>query len=226
MSDPLGNALTDFWHGDKEATLLVYTSYGEIEAMPASVFFRNKTQMPDIELYMLDLCKGKILDAGAGAGSHSLLLQERGLSVCALDISPLAVQVMHNRGVQHAICGDIFTFTHSPFDTILLAMNGVGIAKNLSQVKILLLHLKTLLKPGGQLLLDSCDVSYLEETNISAGYVGEVTFQFEYKGQKGEPFEWIYINIPTLKRIATRTGWQCQIIYQESEAYAARLMLL
>ena len=226
MADLLGNALTDFWNGDKQATLLVHTSYGEIEAMPVSVFFRDKQEMPDIELYMLDLCKGKILDAGAGAGSHTLLLQKRGLSTLALDISPLAVEVMQKRGVQQAVCGDIFTCEAPSVDTILLIMNGIGIARNLQQLRSLLIHLKTLLKPGGQLLLDSCDVSYLDEANISSGYIGEVTFQFEYKGQKGEPFEWLYIDIPTLQLIADEMGWRCQIIYQEADAYAARLTVL
>ena len=193
--------------------------------MPVSVFFRDKLDMPDIELYMLDLCKGNILDAGAGAGSHSLLLQKRGLSTLALDVSSLAVQVMQKRGVKQAVCGDIFTFEAPPFDTILLIMNGIGIARNLKQLRLLLNHLKTLLKSGGHILLDSCDVSYLEETNISSGYIGEVTFQFEYKDQKGTPFEWLYIDIHTLQHTATELGWQCQIIYQEADAYAARLVL-
>lgn len=223
MTDLLGKALYEYIHGENEATLLVHTSYGEIETMPASVFFRSYSQMPDIEQYMLGLCKGKVLDAGAGAGSHSLWLQTQGLEVWAVDISPLATDVMKQRAVHHAVCADIFTFDGHKFDTILLIMNGIGIAQNIEKLKELLNHFKTLLNPGGQILLDSCDVSYLEEANIYSRYIGEVTYQFEYRGEKGTPFEWLYLDIAELQKITNRAGWHCQIIYEEAETYAARL---
>jgi SAM-dependent methyltransferase len=224
MSDILGKALSDYVNGETEAILLVHTSYGEIDTMPAGVFFRDFSQMPDLEKYMLSLCKGKILDAGAGAGSHSLWLQKKGLEVTALDISPAAVHIMQQRGVHQAICGDIFTYTGPKFDTILLMMNGIGIAGTIQGLRKLLKRFKKMLNPGGQILLDSCDVSYLEESNIYTHYIGEVTYQFEYKGQKGEPFEWLYLDIPTLQEVAAKEGWHCQIIYEEEETYAARLV--
>lgn len=223
MTDILGKALYDYVNGDTEATLLVHTSYGEIETMPASVFFRDFSQMPDLEKYILSLCKGKVLDAGAGAGSHSLQLQENGFEVTALDISPAAVSIIKQRGVRQAICGDIFTYTGEQFDTILLIMNGIGIAQTIERLRKLLCHIQNLLNSGGQVLLDSCDVSYLEKANIYTHYIGEVTYQFEYKGQKSEPFEWLYLDIPTLQDITSDEGWHCQIIYEEGDAYAARL---
>lgn len=226
MTDILGKALIDYINGNTDATLLVHTSYGETEVMPVHVFFRDETTMPDVEQYMLSLCKGKVLDAGAGAGSHSLCLQQRGLEVYALDISPLAVEVMQQRGVIHTVCADIFDYKAASFDTILLAMNGIGIAQNIKNLKLLLSHLKNLLKTGGQVLLDSCDVSYLRGTNIYTYYIGEVTYQFEYTNEKGEPFEWLYLDMATLKRMAGAMGWRCQIIYEEEEAYAARLTLI
>ncbi|WP_197901580.1 class I SAM-dependent methyltransferase [Rhodocytophaga rosea] len=224
MSDILGQALTDYVKGDKDAFLLIHTSYGEIETMPASVFFRDESYMPDLEKYMLSLCKGKVLDAGAGAGSHSLWLQEKGLEVTALDISPAAVHIMQQRGVRQAVCGDIFTYSGSRFNTILLIMNGIGIAQTVQNLRKLLKHLKKLLKPGGQILLDSCDISYLEEANIYTHYIGEVTYQFEYKNQKSAAFGWLYLDISTLHKIASEEGWHCQIIYEEDETYAARLV--
>lgn len=224
MTDILGQALSDYTQGDTDAFLLVHTSYGEIETMPASVFFRSESHMPDLEKYMLSLCRGKVLDAGAGAGSHTLWLQEKGSDVTALDISPAAVHIMQQRGVRRAVYGDIFTYTGATFDTILLIMNGIGIAKTVRGLRKLLRRLKKILNRGGQILLDSCDVSYLEEANIYTHYIGEVTYQFEYKNQKGEPFEWLYLDTDTLHKIASEEGWHCQIIYEEDETYAARLV--
>jgi SAM-dependent methyltransferase len=225
MADLLGRALYDYLKGDQEAFLLVHTSYGEIDVMPLAVFFREYEQMPALEKYALSLCKGRVLDAGAGAGSHAIVLQNRGLDVFALDISPKAIEVMQQRGVKKLAAGDLFTFTSPPFDTILLMMNGIGIARDMQQIDHLLKHLKTLLLPGGQILLDSCDVSYLSGENIYQNYVGEVTYQFEYKGEKSEPFGWLYLEAVALKKKAKTAGWQCQIIYEEGESYLARLTL-
>jgi SAM-dependent methyltransferase len=223
MADVLGRAMKDYLEGDKEAFLVLHTSYGEIEAMPVNVFFRDYEQMPALEKYALSLCTGRVLDAGAGAGSHSLVLQKRGLSLTALDISPIAVEVMRQRGVRQVVAGDLFKLSLEPFDTILLLMNGIGIARDMKQVKYLLKHLKTLLLPGGQILLDSCDVNYLDGENIYQHYIGEVTYQFEYKTEKGDPFGWLYLDVKTLKKTARASGWQCQIIYEEGESYLARL---
>ncbi len=226
MADILGSALEDYMQGDREAFLLVHTSYSEIETMPVQLFFRNHAQMPELERYALQLCKGTILDIGAGAGSHALVLQERGLQVTAIDISPAAVSIMQKRGVAQAIQADIFTFTSPPFDTLLLLMNGIGVAQDMDKVKLLLKHFKTLLKPGGQILLDSCDVNYLEGENIYKSYVGEVTYQFEYKGQRSEPFGWLYLDILSLKKITKEAGYHCQIVYEAGEAYLARLTVV
>jgi hypothetical protein len=148
-----------------------------------------------------------------------------GLDVTALDISPMAVKVMQQRGVRQSVLGDVFAYTGTHFTTILLLMNGIGIAGDMAGLKTLLNYLKTLLLPGGQILLDSCDVHYLSGENIYRNYVGEVTYQFEYKGEKSEPFGWLYLDIPMLKKIAKAAGWQCQIMYEEGESYLARLAL-
>ena len=44
--------------------------------------------------------KGKVLDVGAGSGCHSLVLQEKGIDVTAIDISPLSVETTKERGVK------------------------------------------------------------------------------------------------------------------------------
>ena len=45
---------------------------------------------------------GKVLDVGAGVGSHALVLQQRGLDVTAMDISASAVTIMKQRGLKMA----------------------------------------------------------------------------------------------------------------------------
>lgn len=72
-----------------------------------------------LERTALQLATGKILDVGAGSGCHALALQEMDKEVCAIDISPLSVEVMKQRGVNDARLVNLFDeqFT-GQFDTI------------------------------------------------------------------------------------------------------------
>src|SRR5690242_739428 len=129
--DILGQAISDYYNYQRDQILWVHDKHGPKVEMPVATYFRNDNKMPDLELTALSLCKGKVLDIGAGAGSHSLALEDRKIKVTAMDISPLAVAVMNMRGVSNAIIQDIFLFQGKKFDTLLLLMNGIGLCGNI-----------------------------------------------------------------------------------------------
>jgi SAM-dependent methyltransferase len=172
------------------------------------------------------MCRGKILDVGAGAGRHVLPLQKTN-EVTALEISPLCNQIMAERGVKKIIEQDIFEFdTQLKFDTILMLMNGIGLAGSLDGVKALLKKYNQLLPENGQVLFDSSDISYLYRDTFfpKDRYFGEVTYQYEYKKERGNEFKWIYIDKKTISKIASQVGFHCQVIYQgNNDQYLARL---
>ena len=103
--------------------------------MIVPIYFRSPEAMPDLEVMAIDLCKGKTLDIGAGAGSHALLLQDKGVDVTAIDISEGAVEVMKERGVNKASVQDVFEMKHEKFDTLLLLMNGIGLVQTIDGLK-------------------------------------------------------------------------------------------
>ena len=128
-------------------------------ARSPSPIFRPPTDFSPIDREALGRCSGRVLDVGAAAGAVTLPLQERGLEVTALDPVPDAVRIMRNRGVLNARLGDVMTFRSDElFDTVLLLMNGSMIAGTLAGLERMLLHLETLLSPGGQVLMDSTDL--------------------------------------------------------------------
>ncbi len=228
MKDILGKALYDYHHQQTPGKLWIHNQYGPKEPMPVEAYFRVEDDMPDLEWSALNECRGKVLDIGAGAGSHVLELQERGYDVTALDISPLAVEVMQQRGVKEALAGDVFKFTGERFDTLLLLMNGIGLGGDLTGLENLLQHFKTLLAEGGQVLFDSSDVAYLYEGKIpETGYYGEIAYQYEYKGHKTDWFNWLYVDMNTLNDVATRAGFEVEILYEDEFAqYLVRLTQL
>jgi SAM-dependent methyltransferase len=226
MKDILGEAIYDFQFQNQPGELWIHNTYGPKEPMPIETYFREEDDMPDLEWLALNECRGRVLDVGAGAGSHSLILQERGFDVTAIDISPKAVEVIKARGLHNTLQADIFLYNAEKFDTILLLMNGLGLAGTVDGLVKLLRHLKTLLTPGGQLLFDSSDVAYLYEGKLPENetYYGEISYQYEYKGQKTEWFKWLYIDEQKLTTLTQAEGWQMEVMLEdEFGQYLTRL---
>lgn len=232
MKDVLGNALKDYINGNKEGKITVHCSHTEEEQMDVSYFFRDWDNMPGLEKTAVQLAKGKVLDVGAGAGCHSRLMQETGLEVTALEKSKGACDVMSLLGIKF-LNHDLFELKEEKYDTILMLMNGIGIAGTLGKLELLLRKLKNNLEPNGQIILDSSDICYLfmdEEggqwIDINAHYYGELRYRFEYNGEISEEFDWLFIDQKKLMEIADRTGLDCQIIKEgEHYDYLARLTL-
>lgn len=232
MKDLLGEAIWDFYHKKDFGVVKTKTDISFYEAFPIDYFFRSFAQMPKLEQKALELCQGKILDVGCGAGSHSLYLQEKGFEVTSIDISEKAIEVTQKRGVKNAFVQDFFTFEEK-FDTILLLMNGAGICKRLENIDFFMQKLKSLLNEGGQVLTDSSDLIYMFKKNkdgsynvpILHNYYGEVDFSVKYKGEI-QTFEWLFIDYNTLERASLQNDLNCQLIQEGNHFdYLAKIYL-
>ncbi|MFD1164443.1 class I SAM-dependent methyltransferase [Sphingobacterium daejeonense] len=226
--DVYGEALYDFQElGELKEPLLLHSSYGDIEEMPVEVFFREEDDIPELEYIALSLCDGKVLDVGAGAGVHALYLQAKGFDVDAMEISETACKIMEKRGVKNVIHADFFKFKEKKYDTLLFLMNGIGISGTIEGFRKLLIHSKELLTERGQLLFDSSNISYLyDEYRIQRPdhYFGEINFQYEYKGNMGQPFQWLYIDQQTLIKIAHEENWVVQVLFEDdNDQYLVRM---
>lgn len=229
--DPMGAAILDYQTKGKAGKLSILSSMFEEDEMPVKHLFRNLEEMPMLEQKALSLAKGKVLDVGAGAGCHALALQAQSIAVKAIDISPLSCEAMELRGVMDAECINLFDeHLETGFDTILLLMNGTGIAGKIENLPALFNRLKALLNKGGQILIDSSDIKYIYENedgsfdiNLNAAYYGEVDYQMVYKDVKGDSFDWLYVDFPLLKSIAESCGLHGELIAEgEHYDYLAR----
>lgn len=226
--DVYGEALAEYFEKQELSTpLFLHSTYGDIEEMPIEVFFRDPEEFPELEFIALSLCDGKVLDVGAGVGAHALYLQQKDFDVTALEISATACTIMQQRGVQKIVQENFYNLKDAQYDTLLFLMNGIGLAGTVDGFRQLLAHSKTLLTDRGQLLFDSSDISYLyEEYRIQrpSYYFGEIGFQYEFKGIKGEPFKWLYLDQDILIKIAQEEGWVVQILFEdENDQYLVRM---
>lgn len=229
--DVFGRAFRDYINGDTGGMIRVHSDITEPEDLPVAYFFRSWDEMPEWERMMLNRAAGHVLDVGAGAGSHALELQSRGLPVDAIDVSPGASEIMRERGVKKVYCRDFFDIRNSQYDTLLFLMNGIGIAGTIDGLRKLLKHSASLLMPGGKILIESTDLMYMYEDEdgsyrIPMGdhYYGEMQYRLEYKGVTSKPFPWIFVDPASLRHAAKSFGLDTEIIYTgENHNYVAAL---
>ena len=232
MKDLFGKAILDYQTGNNPEDLITETSISEADEMSVAYLFRDFKEMPKLEQKALSLSKGKVLDVGCGAGSHSLYLQEKGFDVTSIDISPNAIKACELRGLTKAKVQDVMALENEKFDTVLLLMNGAGMCGKLKNITKFLQKLKSLLTENGQILVDSSDIIYMFDDDEDGGkwipgdsaYYGEVQFKVSYKGETEKPFDWMYIDYNTLQNAAISNGLSCELIIEgEHFDYLARL---
>ena len=239
--DPMGAAIYDYHRNGRAGTLVVMSSQFEDDEIPVEELFRGIEDMPDLERLALESATGDILDVGAGSGCHSLALKEMGKKSVAIDISPLSVEVMKERGLEAYQINFYDESFVRKFDTVLMLMNGTGIIGNIDNIPTFFSRIRELLNPGGSVLIDSSDLRYLFEEedgsimiDLADEYYGQLDYKMKYvdavdtdlEGVEGETFDWLYLDFNTLAYYAEENGFTAELIAEgEHYDYLAKLTL-
>lgn len=232
LNDPMGLAAHDYINGTKGGKILIRSNIAEDDYIPVEYLFRPFDEMPPLEQKALELCKGAILDVGSGTGSHALELQTKGKNITCLDYSPLNCEVAKKRGIKKILEADFYNLQpETKYDTLLLMMNGIGIAGTLDNLPRFFEKTKELLAPNGQIILDSSDLRYLYIDGdsylmpLNNRYYGEVVYSMRYKKAKCNPFNWLFIDSDLLAQKANENGFSFEKIAEgEHYDYLARLI--
>ena len=226
--------MRSFHEGNPDAVIVVYDDFGR-DDVPVSYFFRGSGQFLPYERDALELCRGRVLDVGAGSGGHALELQDRGLDVTAIEVLPELSKVLRQRGVRQVRTATWMDLDAGTFDTVLMLMNGLGLTETLEGLDRFFRDARRLLRDGGQVVADSTDVRVRMDPEAGktgalrrpdGRYIGELHFQLEFRGEKGPPFSQLYVDPQTLKDRAQAAGWTCEVVRDPDDFghYLARLM--
>lgn len=232
QNDVFGEAIKDYFlHEKVEAKITVHSDDFDDDEIPVDYLFRTFPEMPLLEQLALKKVRGKVLEVGCGAGSHALYLQDKKVDVTPIDISPLAIEIAQQRGLTKAKCVNFFELEEKEkFDTLLMMMNGIGIVGKINRLHAFFEKAKKLLRPNGQIILDSSDLIYLfedEEISASESYYGEMRYTISYKQFKSEAFDWLYIDYNSLEVLAEMNGFRSTLIKKGSHYdYLAQLELM
>lgn len=228
--DIFGLALQDCYNNLYTEDIIVHSSIAEDDIIPIPYLFRTFDQMPPLEQKALELARGKTLDIGSCAGSHLQWLVQNNIQAEGLDSSEGAVTLSRKRTSATVHHRPILQHTRT-YDTLLLLMNGTGIFEKIAQIDVYLQHLKSLLKPSGQILIDGSDITYMFEdedggfwVDTHRDYYGEVTYSMSYKEFRGNSFDWLYLDFERLAWYAKKNDLLAELILEgDHYDYLARL---
>ena len=226
--DIFGLAVESYFKTKDKTPIKVHHEDFFDDEIPVDYLFRSYSEMPELEQKALDLCQGSVLDIGCCAGSHSLELQSRGHLVKPIDISAKCIDVCKSRGLNSAEHSDFFELKSQTYDTLLLLMNGIGIAESIKNLPEFFNKLKSLMHQHSQVILDSSDLIFLyeDEKPSTDHYYGEMTFTTSYKNQISEPFSWLYLDFEYLKKEARKENLKCSLLFQDEHyGFLAKLEL-
>lgn len=231
QGDPIGKAILDYANSKCNTDILVDSDICDTDTIPVPHLFRSFEEMPPLEQLALTRCEGKILDVGAAAGAHAKILKQKGFDLTLIDTSEGAISYLKNQGY-HALQHDVFNNAFATFDTVLMLMNGIGLAGSYSNLESTLLHMKSYLNPNGKILCDSTDIKYLYEdeeggfwADLNTEYYGNFKFQMRYKDETGPWFDWLYVDFDNLEKAASNVGLKAKLIGHDESAYLAELTL-
>jgi SAM-dependent methyltransferase len=200
--------------------------------MGAEWFFADHDDWAEPERAAFEYVQGRVLDIGAGAGRHSLVVQRRQLEAVAIDISPGAVEVCRRRGVEDARLLPLAEIDESlgSFDTVLLLCGNFGLAGSDEETVALLEKLHPLTSPGARIVLDTvdpyadndeADLAYLERNRRRGRMPGQVTIRIRYEGLATPWFDLLCVSHLELAALLERTGWHSVWIREDgADVYA------
>jgi len=212
-NDILGSAIESYFLDKDDTPIRVFINKNEEPEMYPSIFFRHYRNMLKYEKIALKESQGKVLDIGCGAGCHALYLQGKGYDVTAVEISKKSAQVAEARGVAKVISEDWRNLSLKNFDTVLVLMNGMGLAESPAELKIMFRKLKGFLSKSGSILIDSTDVTYAKADwpMLDSEYFGKVQFELKHKG-KTQCFPWLFIDFETAVQTAKSVRLNVEVL--------------
>jgi SAM-dependent methyltransferase len=219
--DLWGRIYLDHWRGDCHPHEFIRDD-GKTQRIPSAAAYFEAPRN-GVQRHALETLTGRILDLGCGAGSYTRFLEERGLAVTAIDVSPGAITVCRERGCRDARVADIdaLPLDLQPFDAIICMGNTLGVDARPDTLPRRLSALLAICRPAARLVamirdpLSTTDpehIAYHNRNRAMGRPPGLVRSRISYRGELGE---WWELWMPTqseLELAAQQSGWtvQCQ----------------
>jgi SAM-dependent methyltransferase len=239
IGDAFGRLLLDHLEGRHAWEIIERDDGLFLTGGPPATYFAPFRRWLGMERRAMRLARGRVLDVGCGAGRVALHLQERGLDVVAIDVSPGAVEVSRRRGVRDArvlALADVDESSLGRFDTIVLYGNNFGLLESERAAVRHLRRLGRLTTGRGRILGESLDWSETDdpvhlashERNRRRGRMpGQNRIRIRH-GLLATPwFDYLLTTPAEMAALADASGWKLvRTLHEPDPAFALYIGIL
>ncbi len=218
--DAFGHAVWDHFHGTK-AFEIIERSDGlfAISGGPTEYLAEADQWNPHVRSALDQHAHGRVLDIGCNAGRHALYLQQRGLDVLGVDVSPLSIELARKRGLRNAqvLSIDDLSPHFGTFDTIVMLGNNFGLFGSAAKARRLLRRFKKLTRSGATLIVESLNVydttdpdhlAYLAANRARGRMSGQIRIRARYKRYVTPWFDYLMVSPAELESLVEGSGWR------------------
>lgn len=238
LGDAFGALLMECWeHGAAPGRVLEFIERddGYLAGDDAARYFDGPGLWEPLNAWACAQAGGRVLDIGSGAGRHALHLQETGLDVVALDVSPLAGEVCRRRGVRNTVTGsvsDLPALVAGAFDSFLMLGNNLGLLADATSAPRILEALAAV-AAGGAVIVGQGRDPYHTENSLHLAYhernrrlgrmPGQVRMRVRHAELATDWFDYLFTSVEELEGLVDNTGWRLERYEAEGAGYVALL---
>ena len=178
-------------------------------------YFAPVAQWPAVERRALRWVRGRVLDAGLGAGRAALELQRRGRSVVGIDVSPGAVEVARRQGVRDVrlLALEDVDDSLGRFDALVMFGNNFGLFGSPRKAKRLLRRLRPMVdrivaaSNDPHATNDPVHLAYQERNRKRGRMAGQLRLRVRYRDLIGPWFDYLIVSPDEMATVLDGTGW-------------------
>ncbi|MFQ5986287.1 MAG: methyltransferase domain-containing protein [Thermoplasmata archaeon] len=233
--DAMGHLMWDHFQG-QEVQEVVEREDGYIDVTNGpSSYFASYEDWARHEQRAMRYARGGVLDIGVGAGRHALYLQDQGLGVTGVDISPRALRVARERGLRRTEAAAVTQLSRrlGTFDTLMMMGNNFGLFANPRRMRWLLRRFAGMTTEAARIIAETRDVYQTERPehleyhawNRRRGRMsGQVRIRVRYRKYATPWFDYLMVSREELQALLAGTAWQVhRFVEPDGELYVAIL---
>ncbi|MFC7176121.1 class I SAM-dependent methyltransferase [Halosegnis marinus] len=184
----------------------------------AGLYFAEYEDWSGHERAGIDRAEGRVLDVGCGAGRVGLYLQDRGHEVVGIDVSPGAVEVSRDRGLDaRGLDAADARDLDGEFDTVVMYGNNFGLVGTRATAPRILGGLAAVTSDDARILAATRDPYATDEPahteyhdfNRERGRLGGALRIRTRYGRRATPwFDYLMVSPAEMREVLAPTAWE------------------